>query len=95
MREECTGTKARGTRRGRKGTVLRRSGEKTVVVSVERRKRHPLYGKVVRYTKKLHVHDENMEASPGDRVSIMETRPLSKMKRWRLLEVEKTAGMDQ
>ncbi len=93
MNEESSGAQERGTRRSRKGTVLRRSGDKTVVVTVERRKRHPLYGKVVRYTKKLHVHDENMEAAPGDRVRIMETRPLSKLKRWRLLEVEKTAGV--
>ena len=79
----------RGVRRGRKGVVLRRSGDKTVIVGVERRKRHPLYGKVVRYTSSLHVHDERNEAVPGDHVMIMETRPLSKMKRWRLLSVVK------
>ena len=86
---EQTDVGKRGSRRGRKGVVLSRSGDKTVTVRVERRKRHPLYGKVVRYSAKLHVHDERNEAAAGDNVLIMETRPLSKMKRWRLLEIVK------
>ena len=89
---ERAGNGERSARQRRKGVVLRRSGEKTVIVSVERKKRHPLYGKVVRYSAKLHVHDEKNEAVAGDRVLIMETRPLSKMKRWRLLEI---AGKSQ
>ncbi len=89
---ERAGNAERAARRRRKGVVLRRSGDKTVIVRVERKKRHPLYGKVVRYSANLHVHDEKNEAAAGDRVMIMETRPLSKMKRWRLLEI---AGKSQ
>lgn len=91
---EQTGVGKRGSRRGRKGVVLRRSGDKTVTVSVERRKRHPLYGKVVRYAAKLQVHDERNEAVAGDRVLIMETRPMSKLKRWRLLEIVRDPSSD-
>jgi small subunit ribosomal protein S17 len=61
--------------------------DKTVVVQVERRVRHRLYGKEVRRLKKLYAHDEKNEARVGDRVRIMEMRPLSKLKRWRLVEV--------
>ena len=61
--------------------------EKTIVVAVERRTAHPIYGKQLLRTKKFHVHDENEEAREGDVVRIMETRPLSKTKRWRLTEV--------
>jgi small subunit ribosomal protein S17 len=84
---EVEGVEQRGSRRSRKGTVLRKSGDKTVVVKVEQRRRHPLYGKVVKHETKLHVHDENNRATPGDTVTVVETRPLSKMKRWRLLEI--------
>ena len=61
--------------------------DKTVVVSVERRITHPVYGKIMRRSKKYYAHDENNEAKKGDKVSIEETRPLSKTKRWRLVEV--------
>jgi small subunit ribosomal protein S17 len=65
--------------------------DKTIVVAVERSTRHPLYGKTIRKTKKYKVHDEGNECRIGDKVRIMETRPLSKEKRWRLVEiVEKT-----
>jgi len=60
---------------------------KTVVVSIERRVQHPVYGKMVRHTKKLTAHDEQNEAKTGDTVRIMETRPLSKDKRWRVVEI--------
>jgi small subunit ribosomal protein S17 len=61
--------------------------EKTITVAVERKVKHPIYGKFVKKTTKFHAHDENNEAKPGDVVKIMETRPLSKTKRWRLVEV--------
>ncbi|MDN5726205.1 MAG: 30S ribosomal protein S17 [Propionibacteriales bacterium] len=61
--------------------------DKTVVVAVEDRKKHPLYGKVLRTTLRLKVHDENNEAGEGDRVVVMETRPLSATKRWRLVRI--------
>ena len=64
-----------------------RVGMKTVVVSIERRVQHPVYGKMVRRTKKLKAHDEQNEAKTGDTVRIMETRPLSKDKRWRVVEI--------
>ena len=80
-------TKTRGLRKQRKGVVVSRSGDKTIVVSVEMRKQHPLYGKTIRQSKKFHAHDEKNETNIGDQVSIVETRPLSKLKRWRLVEV--------
>jgi small subunit ribosomal protein S17 len=61
--------------------------DKTIVVKVVDRVRHPLYGKTLQKTKRLYVHDEANDARPGDRVRVQETRPLSKLKRWRLLEV--------
>ena len=69
------------------GTVVSDKTDKTVVVSVERRVKHPLYGKIIRKTKKVKAHDENEIAGVGDRVSLMETRPLSATKRWRLVEI--------
>ncbi len=77
----------RGVRKERKGVVVSKSGDKSIVVLVERRKPHPRYGKVVKQSRKCHAHDENNEASVGDTVRIVETRPLSHMKRWRLLEI--------
>ena len=77
----------RGQRKERKGTVVSAKMDKTIVVAVERRTAHPLYGKQLLRTKKFHVHDEDEEAREGDVVRIMETRPLSKTKRWRLIEV--------
>jgi small subunit ribosomal protein S17 len=84
--------KSRGNRKARSGVVLSRSGDKSIVVLVELRREHQRYGKIVRQHKKFHVHDESNEAGVGDKVLIMETRPLSRMKRWRLLKVvEKSA----
>jgi small subunit ribosomal protein S17 len=65
--------------------------EKTVVVSIERRVQHPVYGKMVRRTKRLKAHDENNDAKTGDTVRIMETRPMSKDKRWRVVEIVERA----
>ena len=77
----------RGRRKTRVGTVVSDKMDKTVVVAVERRYAHPLYGKQVTRTKKYHAHDENNAYSIGDVVRIVETRPLSKLKRWRVIEV--------
>jgi small subunit ribosomal protein S17 len=68
------------------GEIVSDKGDKTVVVKVERRVRHPLFGKFVRQSKKFHAHDENNEFSVGDRVRIEECRPISKLKSWRVLE---------
>lgn len=76
-----------GKRKTRVGTVVSDKMDKTVVVEVERITAHPLYGRRLKRTKKYKVHDENNEAHVGDRVRIMETRPLSKEKRWRLVEI--------
>jgi len=84
MSEKTTATRLRKERRGR---VVSKSGDKSIVVRVEGRRQHPLYGKVVRFSKNLHVHDERNEAGVGDNVRIEECRPVSKKKRWRLLEV--------
>lgn len=80
---EVARTETRGKRKVRKGIVVSRSGDKTVVVQVERKYRHPLYGKEVRSFRKFHAHDENNEVSVGDRVTIIECRPISRMKCWR------------
>ncbi len=77
----------RNSRKVRVGTVVSDKMDKTVVVAVERRVQHPLYGKPVVRTKKFHAHDEENTVREGDVVRIMETRPLSKKKRWRVLEV--------
>ena len=74
-------------RKVREGLVVSDKMEKTVVVAVEDRVKHPLYGKVIRRTSKLKAHDESNEIGVGDRVQIMETRPLSATKRWRVVEV--------
>ena len=80
-------TTERNARKTRVGMVVSDKMAKTVVVSIERRVQHPVYGKMVRRTKKLKAHDEQNEAKTGDTVRIMETRPLSKDKRWRLVEI--------
>jgi len=80
---------ARGNRKVRVGTVVTDKMNKTVVVDVERVYRHRFYGKVVRAFSRCYVHDESGEAKPGDIVRIMECRPLSRLKRWRLVEVVK------
>ncbi len=77
----------RSSRKTRVGMVVSDKMQKTVVVSIERRVQHPVYGKMVRRTKKLKAHDEQNEAKTGDTVRIMETRPLSKDKRWRVVEI--------
>ena len=77
----------RNERKTRMGTVVSDRMEKTVVVAVERRTAHPIYGKQMRRTKKFHVHDEENQGRVGDTVRIMETRPRSKTKRWRLVEI--------
>lgn len=77
----------RNSRKVRTGTVVSISGNKTIVVQTMERKCHPKYGKMMTFTKKLHAHDEECTAGVGDRVRVMETRPLSKMKRWRLVEI--------
>jgi len=78
----------RGSRKVRKGTVVSKSGDKSVVIKIERRERHPLYGKVIKKSKKFHAHDEDNSAKVGDTVSIVETRPLSATKRWRIVKSE-------
>jgi small subunit ribosomal protein S17 len=79
--------KVRGQRKTRIGYVVSDKMQKTIVVELEDRMRHPLYGKIIRTTKKVKAHDENSAAGIGDRVSLMETRPLSATKRWRLVEI--------
>ena len=76
-----------GERKVRVGTVVSDKMNKTVVVAVERRTAHPVYGKRITQTKKFHAHDEENDAREGDTVRIMETRPLSKTKRWRVVEI--------
>ena len=81
----------RSLRKVYRGKVVSDAMDKTIVVEVTTSKRHPLYGKRVKYSKKFKAHDENNECGIGDRVRIMETRPLSKDKRWRLVEVVEKA----
>jgi small subunit ribosomal protein S17 len=78
---------ARTVRKVREGIVVSDKSDKTAVVAVERLKRHPLYGRVQRVTKKFHAHDENNECKVGDRVEMMECRPISKQKRWRVSQI--------
>ncbi|MBQ3105945.1 MAG: 30S ribosomal protein S17 [Eggerthellaceae bacterium] len=84
-------SEVRNSRKVRQGVVVSAVNDKTIVVATEERKPHPVYGKMVKSTKKFHAHDENNEAGVGDTVRIMETRPLSKMKRWRLVEIVEKA----
>lgn len=76
------------TRKRRSGEVVSISGDKSVVVRVETRRRHPVYGKVVRTHRKFHAHDEKSEAKVGDKVQIVESRPYSRMKRWRVTKIQ-------
>ena len=78
---------ARNARKVREGTVVSNKMNKTIVISIVERVRHPKYAKFVSRTKKLYAHDETNDAQIGDRVRVMETRPMSKQKRWRLVEV--------
>ena len=77
----------RNLRKTRVGKVVSNKMEKTIVVAIEDNVKHPDYGKIVKRTVKLHAHDENGECSIGDKVEVMETRPLSKTKRWRLVRI--------
>ena len=81
----------RGIRKTRTGVVVSDKMDKTIVVEVRTRVRHPLYGKIMNQTTKLKAHDENNECGIGDTVRVMETRPLSKDKRWRLVEIVEKA----
>jgi small subunit ribosomal protein S17 len=92
MSEQQQGTapqaaRPRGERKVREGLVVSDKMDKTIVVSLEDRVKHPLYGKVIRRTSKVKAHDEANTAGVGDRVRLMETRPLSATKRWRLVEI--------
>lgn len=82
----------RNRRKVRRGKVVSKSGDKTIVVLVERRYHHPLYGKQLVSGKKLHTHDEENQAVVGDMVEIQECRPLSRLKRWRLVKILSTSA---
>jgi small subunit ribosomal protein S17 len=84
-------TEVRNSRKVRQGVVVSVAGDKTCVVKIEDRKRHPLYGKMLTVSEKYHAHDEQNACGVGDVVTIMETRPLSKLKRWRLVEIVERA----
>ena len=91
MTEATPQSAGRGHRKERIGEVVSDAMDKTIVVRVDRRYRHPVYGKELRKSVKFYAHDEDRKAKEGDRVSITETRPLSKLKRWRLVEVLEAA----
>lgn len=90
---ETSTTTDRNLRKTRTGVVVSNKADKTLVVRVDRRKAHPRYHKVITVSKKYYAHDENNEAKIGDTVEIMETRPLSKLKRWRLINITKRANV--
>lgn len=81
----------RNLRKSRVGYVVSDKMDKTVVISIKDNVKHPIYGKIVKRTLKVHAHDENNECGVGDKVSIMETRPLSKTKRWRVVSIVEKA----
>jgi small subunit ribosomal protein S17 len=85
--EGSAGSETRKSRKTRTGLVVSDKMQKTVVVALERRVQHPVYGKMITRTKRVKAHDEENSAKTGDTVRIMETRPLSKDKRWRLVEI--------
>ncbi len=87
MAENSPQTRARGMRKRRIGVVTSAKMDKTAVVAVERTLRHPKYGRIVKSTKKYYAHDEDNSVREGDRVLIVETRPLSRLKRWRVAEI--------
>ena len=84
-------TEERNLRKVRVGMVVSTKMDKTVVVAIEDNVKHPKYGKIVKHTLKVHAHDENNECGVGDKVSVMETRPLSKTKRWRVVTIVEKA----
>lgn len=79
----------RARRKVRTGRVVKNGGDKSAVVAIERRVPHPVYGKIIKKTSRISVHDEANEANVNDVVKVMETRPLSKTKRWRIVEIVK------
>ena len=81
----------RNLRKVREGVVISNKMDKTLVIASKFKEKHPIYGKFVQHTKKYYAHDEKNEANVGDTVQIMETRPLSKMKRWRLVQIVEKA----
>ena len=91
LQRSPNGAPHRNARKSRVGVVVSDKMQKTVVVAIERRVPHPVYGKMITRTKKLKAHDEENSAKTGDTVRIMETRPLSKDKRWRLVEIVERA----
>ena len=80
-------TEERALRKTRVGIVVSTKMDKTVVVAIEDNVKHPVYSKIIKHTLKVHAHDEKNECGVGDRVEVMETRPLSKTKRWRVTEI--------
>ncbi len=84
-------TETRALRKVRVGKVVSNKMDKTIVVAIEDNVRHPKYGKIIKRTVKVSAHDENNQCNIGDKVSVMETRPLSKTKRWRLVEIVEKA----
>ena len=80
-------TQERALRKTRVGLVVSNKMDKTIVVAIEDNVKHPVYGKIIKRTLKVHAHEANNECTIGDRVEIMETRPLSKTKRWRLVQI--------
>ena len=80
-------TEERTLRKVRVGMVVSDKMDKSVVVAIEDNVKHPVYGKIIKHTLKVHAHDEKNECGVGDKVRIMETRPLSKTKRWRVVEI--------
>ena len=80
-------TETRNMRKVRVGKVVSNKMDKTIVVAIQDNVRHPKYGKIIKRTVKIHAHDENNECGVGDKVAVMETRPLSKTKRWRFVEI--------
>ncbi len=91
LRKETSVVEERNLRKTRVGVVVSDKMDKTIVVAVKNNERHPLYNKIVKKTYKLKAHDENNDAKIGDTVRVMETRPLSKDKRWRLVEIMERA----
>jgi small subunit ribosomal protein S17 len=89
--EASAATAQRAQRKERVGIVVSDAADKTIIVRVDRRTTHPLYGKTINRSTKFHAHDERNDAHVGDRVRIAETRPVSKLKRWRLVEVVERA----
>ena len=91
VNETAEAVAERGARKFRVGLVVSDKMDKTITIAIERQVKHPIYGKFVKQTTKLKAHDETNDANEGDTVRIQETRPLSKTKRWRLVEVVERA----